>query len=86
MASLQEQSMIQEKVLKILEDITGTSEVGNNLDMNLFEEYVLDSLGLVQLVVELSEAFKIEIAPAEVEREEWCSPRRIIDNIEKRII
>ncbi len=81
-----EQSAIQEKVLDILEKITGTDEVKKNLDLALFDEYVLDSLGLVQLVVELSQAFKIEIAPAEVEREQWSSPRKIIDNIEKRIV
>ncbi|HEX8974720.1 MAG TPA: D-alanine--poly(phosphoribitol) ligase subunit DltC [Patescibacteria group bacterium] len=74
----------QEKVLDILEKITGTDEVGKNLDMDLFDEFILDSLGLVQLVVELSQAFSIEIAPAEVERDQWSSARKIVQNVEKK--
>ncbi len=85
MSNSQEQSAIQEKVLGILEEITGTGEIRNNLDLSLFDEYVLDSLGLVQLIVSLSETFAIKIAPAEVERDQWSSPRKIIENVEKRV-
>ena len=85
MNDIQEDGAVQEKILEILEKITATDEVRKNLDLELFDEFVLDSLGLVQLVVELSQAFSIEIAPAEVEREEWSTPRKIIKNIEKKI-
>ena len=78
-------SVLQTTVLALLEKITGTDEVTKDPDLLLFEEYVLDSLGLVQLVVELSEAFSIWIAPAEVERAEWSTPRKIIENIKKRV-
>ncbi|MGO2698271.1 MAG: D-alanine--poly(phosphoribitol) ligase subunit 2, partial [Enterococcus faecalis] len=44
---------IQETVLNILEDITGTDEVVNNQDIQLFEEGLLDSLATVQLLVEI---------------------------------
>lgn len=81
-----EQSTIQKKILDLLEKITGTDEIRNNLDLPLFEKNILDSLGLVQLIVELSEAFSIKITPAEVERDQWSSPRKIIRNIKKRIL
>lgn len=80
-----EQSAISGKVLDLLEKITATDEVRKNLDLHLFDEFVLDSLGLVQLVVELSQAFSVEIAPAEIERDEWSTPRKIVGNIEKKI-
>jgi len=85
MTDIQTNAAIQEKILEILEKITATDEVKKNLDLHLFDEFVLDSLGLVQLVVELSQAFSIEIAPAEVQREEWSTPRKIMENIEKKI-
>ena len=48
---------IQETVLNILEDITGTDEVVNNQDIQLFEEGLLDSLATVQLLVEIESKF-----------------------------
>ncbi|MCJ0587350.1 D-alanine--poly(phosphoribitol) ligase subunit 2, partial [Enterococcus cecorum] len=36
---------MQETVLSILEDLTGTSEVRENLDVELFDEGLLDSMG-----------------------------------------
>jgi D-alanine--poly(phosphoribitol) ligase subunit 2 len=85
MTDIQTDGAVQEKVLEILEKITATDEVRKNLDLHLFDEFVLDSLGLVQSVVELSQAFSIEIAPAEVEREQWSTPRKIMERIEKKI-
>jgi len=85
MDNSQEQPAVQEKVLELLEKITGTDQVRNNPDLALFDEYVLDSLGMVQLIVELSRVFAIEIAPAEIEREKWSTPRKIIENIKSRV-
>lgn len=40
-----------EIVLTELERITGTSEVRRDLDLALFDEDILDSLGTVELIV-----------------------------------
>ncbi len=52
---------IQETVLNILEDITGTDEVVNNQDIQLFEEGLLDSLATVQLLVEIEGQLGIQV-------------------------
>jgi len=39
----------------------------------------------VELMVALSEEFGIDISPAEFEREQWATPRRIVAYIERRI-
>jgi len=74
-----------EMVLDELVKITGTEEVRKNPDLALFDEDVLDSLGAVELVVALGEAFQIELSPAQVDRKMWATPRAIIADIEKRI-
>ncbi len=74
-----------DRVLNRLASITNTDEVKRNLDLELFEAGVVDSLAAVQLMVALSEEFDTEISPAEVEREEWATPRKIIAYMEKRI-
>ncbi len=80
-----ENPTIEPKVLDILEQVTGTDQVRRDLDLALFDDHLLDSLGMVELIVALSDAFDVEIAPAEIERSEWSSPRKIIANMEKRI-
>ncbi len=81
----QNESTTSEKVMNILAEITETDEVKKNPDLRLFDSGVLDSLGTVQLMVALSEQFGVEISPAEVEREEWATPKKIISYMEKRI-
>jgi len=72
-------------VLEELVRITGTEEVRKNPDLELFEEDLLDSLGAVELVVALGEAFHIDLSPAQVDRKNWATPRGIVADIEKRI-
>ena len=74
-----------ETVLYEIEQITQTDQVRQDLDIRLFDEALLDSLGTVQLMVALSEDFGIRISPAEIERTLWATPRKIIDYVERRV-
>jgi len=73
-----------ETVLRILEEISGTNEVRENIDIELFTEKILDSFGSVELVVALSDAFHLNLSPAQITREEWATPRKIIAYIDER--
>ncbi len=72
-------------VMNILERVTGTDQVRRNPDLALFDLDLLDSLGTVELIVALSEKFGVEISPAEIERQQWASPRKIIAYMEARV-
>lgn len=76
---------LQDRVLSILADIAGTDQVRQDLDLALFEQHILDSLGMMELIVALSAECNIEIAPAEIERAHWDTPRKIIAQIEQRV-
>ena len=76
---------VAETVLQILSDIAENEEVRDNPNLRLFDLAVLDSLKTVELIVALSEAFGVEISPAELEREQWATPQRIIAYIEQRV-
>ncbi len=73
-----------EQILNVLERITGTDQVRRDLDVALFDQGLLDSLGMVELIVALSEELSIDISPAEIERDQWSTPRRIIAYLEQR--
>ena len=72
------------KVLEILESICGTDEVKENLDLNLFEDGLLDSLGIIELLLQLEETLGVKIEPTEIERETIETPKKIIDYINNR--
>ena len=73
---------IQETVLNILEDITGTDEVVSNQDIKLFEEGLLDSLATVQLLVEIEGQLGIQVPVSDFDREVWGTPKQIIKQVE----
>jgi D-alanine--poly(phosphoribitol) ligase subunit 2 len=76
---------VADKVLTALSRITRIGEVRNELDLELFELNLLDSLGIVELLVDLSERLEIELSPAEFDRETWATPRKIIAHLERRL-
>ena len=76
---------IGDRVTSILASIAEAPEVEENPDLELFDLGVLDSLKTVELMVALSEEFGVEISPAEFEREQWATPRRIVAYITSRL-
>jgi D-alanine--poly(phosphoribitol) ligase subunit 2 len=74
-----------ELILKELVEITGTDHVRADPDLALYEDGVLDSLGTIELIVALEKDFGLEISPAQIDRQMWATPRKIISYIEGRI-
>lgn len=75
---------MEEKVLGILEEICEDEVVREELDINLFDEDLLDSLGLTELLVKIEEDMGIVIAPSEVERSDMETPSKIIALVKAR--
>ena len=73
------------EVLAVLADVLNTREVYDAPDLPLYDLELLDSLRTVELILALSERFGLEISPAEVDRECWASPRRIAEDVERRL-
>lgn len=71
----------KETVLNILADLTG-SDVSNSMDENLFETGLLDSMGTVQLLLQLQTELGIMVPVSEFERSEWDTPNKIIAKVE----
>jgi D-alanine--poly(phosphoribitol) ligase subunit 2 len=74
---------MEEQILTILEEITGTEEVKENRDLDLFGEGLLDSLASVQLLVELDGQLDVQVPVSEFEREQWGSPNKIIAQVKE---
>ena len=61
--------MIKEQILEMLEEICEDEVVREDLDINLKEEGLMDSLAFVEMLVRIEENFGLSIAPTEVKYE-----------------
>ena len=66
-----------DEVIAALVDITGSNEVAEDPDVELFESGLLDSFATAELIVELEQRTNICIALTEFDRESWSTPRKI---------
>ena len=73
---------MKDQILDILADITGSDEVKKDLDVNIFETGLLDSMGTVQLLLEFQNQLGIDVPVSEFDRSEWDTPNKIIAKVE----
>ena len=62
-----------------------SDEVRVNLDLPLYDYQLLDSTKTVELMIMIEQEFGVRVSPAEFERENWKTPRKIIADIKRRI-
>lgn len=58
-------------------------DVSDILDEDLFDAGVLDSLGTVELIVELESSFDIKVPISEFGREDWNTVNKIVEGVEE---
>ncbi len=75
---------MKEQVLDILAEICETDDVKTDLEQELFESGLLDSLGFAEFLVELEDQLDIVISPSEVERDDIDTPAKILALVESR--
>ena len=76
---------VTEKVLDILEDVCGDEAVREERDIDLFDAGLLDSMGAMEVLVEIENVFGLEIAPTEIAREDMNTVNLIIERIAERL-
>ncbi|HEL0709695.1 TPA: D-alanine--poly(phosphoribitol) ligase subunit DltC [Streptococcus equi subsp. zooepidemicus] len=58
-------------------------DVSDMMDEDLFDAGVLDSLGTVELIIEIESIFNIKVPISEFGREDWNTANKIIQGIEE---
>jgi D-alanine--poly(phosphoribitol) ligase subunit 2 len=78
-------SATTDQILNVLATITETDEVRTQPDMALYDLQVLDSMKTVELIVALGREVGVEVSPAEFDREAWATPRKLIEDVQRRL-
>ena len=70
---------MENKIIEIIEELTGYSSLKENKEIDLLENEILDSLAFIELMSKLEEEFNIEIQPTQVEPDTWRSISKIAE-------
>ena len=72
-------------ILDVLASVAETEEVRTDPDLALYDLQILDSMKTVELIVALGREIGVEVSPAEFEREAWATPRKLVEDILRRL-
>ncbi len=75
---------MKEKILDILSEACEDDVVKEDLNIELFETDLLDSLGFIEMVIRLEETFGITVTPSELDRTQINTPQKVIDLVLQR--
>ncbi|WP_250674645.1 D-alanine--poly(phosphoribitol) ligase subunit DltC [Paraclostridium ghonii] len=75
---------MQETVIGIFEDVLGCDEIRDDLDLNLFEAELLDSLAIIEVLLEIEERLGITLQPTDLERSDMATVNNLVKFLEGR--
>ena len=77
---------MEEKILEILAEKCGVEpeDLREDMDIDLFEEGLLDSFAMLGLLVDFDEQLGVKIEITELERSEINTPNKVIECLSKR--
>ena len=58
-------------------------DVSDMMDEDLFDAGIMDSMGTVELVLEIESKFNIKVPGSEMGRDDWNTANKIIEGIEE---
>ena len=71
---------IKSEVIEIIDELF-MEDVSDMMDEDLFDAGVLDSMGTVELIVEIENRFDIRVPVTEFGRDDWNKANKIIAGI-----
>ena len=71
---------VKSQVIEIIDELF-MEDVSDMMDEDLFDAGVLDSMGTVELIVELENRFGIRVPVSEFGRDDWNTANRIVEGV-----
>ncbi len=74
-----------EKVLQIFIEVTDNEDIAEELDLDLFEAGLLDSLAIIEVLLKIEEVFGLKLQPTDLEREDMATVNNLVAFLEKKL-
>ena len=71
---------VKSQVIEIIDELF-MEDVSDMMDEDLFDAGVLDSMGTVELIVELENRFGIRVPVSEFGRDDWNTANKIVESV-----
>lgn len=75
---------MEEKIIEIIERVSDFKNLKDNIEIDLLESEILDSLAFIELITALEEEFNIEIQPTQVEPNTWRNVEAIVNLVKNK--
>ena len=70
---------MEEKVLNILIEVTGNDDITEERDTDLFEAGLLDSLGIIEVLLKIEEVFGLRLQPTDLEKNDMATVNNLVE-------
>ncbi len=70
--------------LEIMEEICETDEIKEDLDLDLFDAGLIDSLSTINIILSLEEKLGVKLQPTDFEKNDITTVNNFINFLEKR--
>ena len=71
---------VKAEVIEIIDELF-MEDVSDMMDEDLFDAGVLDSMGTVELIVDLENRFDIRVPVSEFGRDDWNTANKIVEGV-----
>ena len=71
---------VKSQVIEIIDELF-MEDLSDMMDEDLFDAGVLDSMGTVELIVELENRFGIRVPVSEFGRDDWNTANKIVEGV-----
>ena len=76
---------IRESVIEIFEEVLGSDEIRDNQDLDMFENEMLDSLAIIEVLLGIEDKLDLSLQPTDLERKDMATVNNLVDFLKERI-
>ena len=76
---------IRESVIEIFEEVLGSDEIRDNQDLDMFENEMLDSLAIIEVLLGIEDKLDLSLQPTDLERTDMATVNNLVDFLKDRI-
>ena len=76
---------IRESVIEIFEEVLGSDEIRDNQDLDMFENEMLDSLAIIEVLLGIEDKLDLSLQPTDLERKDMATVNNLVHFLKDRI-
>ena len=76
---------IRESVIEIFEEVLGSDEIRDNQDLDMFENEMLDSLAIIEVLLGIEDKLDLSLQPTDLERKDMATVNNLVGFLKDRI-